>query len=123
MMMYEALGRLRWKAFLEASSADECDSVLDLTKELNEVELNMKLFDIAQQTDSVSVLNWYGPMLWFFAYYRVKYARYLPAYISEMDSLPITHPVISDSFWQLISSHLVVLHQKIPGTTLSQHRT
>ena len=35
---------------------------------------------------------------WFFAYDRVNYARYLPTYISEMDSLPITHPVISDSF-------------------------
>ena len=31
-MMYEALVRLVWKAFLEASSADKCDSVLDLTK-------------------------------------------------------------------------------------------
>ena len=31
-MMYEALVRLRWKALLEASSADECDSALDLAK-------------------------------------------------------------------------------------------
>ena len=35
---------------------------------------------------------------WFFAYVRVIYARYLPAYISEMDSLSITYPAISDSF-------------------------
>ena len=35
---------------------------------------------------------------WVFAYDRVNYARYLPAYISEMDSLSITHPAISDSF-------------------------
>ena len=35
---------------------------------------------------------------WFFAYDRVNYARYLPAYISEMDNLSITHPVICDSF-------------------------
>ena len=35
---------------------------------------------------------------WFFAYDRVNYARYLPAYISEMDSLSITHLAISDSF-------------------------
>ena len=45
-MMYEALGRLRWKTFLEASSADECDYVLDLAKELNEVGPTMKLLDI-----------------------------------------------------------------------------
>ena len=31
-MMYEVLVRLRWKAFLEASCADECDSELDLAK-------------------------------------------------------------------------------------------
>ena len=31
-MMCEAFVRLRWTAFLEASSSDECDSVLDLTK-------------------------------------------------------------------------------------------
>ena len=36
---------------------------------------------------------------WFFAYDRVNYARYLPAYISEMDSLSITHPAISDRFF------------------------
>ena len=35
---------------------------------------------------------------WVFAYDRVNYARYLLAYISEMDSLSITHPAISDSF-------------------------
>ena len=34
---------------------------------------------------------------WFLAYDRVNYAIYLPAYISEMDSLPRTHPAISDS--------------------------
>ena len=43
--MYEALGRFRWKVFLETLSADECDSVLDLANELNEVEPTMKLFD------------------------------------------------------------------------------
>ena len=30
--MYDALVRLRWKAFLQASSADECDFALDLAK-------------------------------------------------------------------------------------------
>ena len=35
---------------------------------------------------------------WFFAYDRVNYARYLPAYVSEMDSFLITHPAISASF-------------------------
>ena len=45
-MMYEALVRLRWKAFLEASRADECDSVLDLAKKMNEVGPTMKLFNI-----------------------------------------------------------------------------
>ena len=34
--MYEALGRLRWKAFLEASSTDESDYVLDSAKELKD---------------------------------------------------------------------------------------
>ena len=47
-MMYGALERLRWIAFLEASSADECDSVLDLATELNEVIPTMNLFDITQ---------------------------------------------------------------------------
>ena len=58
-MMYEALVRLRWKTFLEASSADECDYVLDLTKELNEVGPNMKLFDISQQDRYTSILTMY----------------------------------------------------------------
>ena len=48
-IMSEALVRLRWKAFLEDSSADECDSVLDLTNELNEDGPTMKLFDMTQQ--------------------------------------------------------------------------
>ena len=42
--MIQALGRLIWKAFLEASRADECDSILDVAKELNEVGPIMKLF-------------------------------------------------------------------------------
>ena len=35
---------------------------------------------------------------WFFAYDRVNYARYLPAYISEMENLGKTHPEIEKSF-------------------------
>ena len=144
-MMYEALVRLRWKAFLEASSADECDSALDLAKELNEVGPTMKLFDITQQDRFTAILTMYQSFIererlenptfdywssyidmvqclllflratregdwklhlaslrqilpWFFAYDRVNYARYLPAFISEMDNLSITHPAISDSF-------------------------
>ena len=58
-MMYEALVRLRWKAFLEASSADECDSALDLAKELNEVGQTMKLFDITQQDRFTAILTMY----------------------------------------------------------------
>ena len=58
-MMYEALVRLRWKAFLEASSADECDSALDLAKELNEVGPTMKLFDITQQDRFTAILTMY----------------------------------------------------------------
>ena len=56
-MMYEALVRLRWKAFLEASSADQCDSALDLAKELNEVGPTMKLFDINQQGRFTAILT------------------------------------------------------------------
>ena len=56
---YEALGRLRWKTFLEASSADECDSVLDLAKELNEVRPTMKLFDITQEDRFIAILTLY----------------------------------------------------------------
>ena len=58
-MMYEALVRLTWKAFLEASSADECDSALDLAKELNEVGPTMKLFDITQQDRFTLILTMY----------------------------------------------------------------
>ena len=58
-MMYEVLVRLRWKAFLEVSSADECDSVLDLAKELNEVGPIMKLFDITQQDRITATLTMY----------------------------------------------------------------
>ena len=54
-MLYEVLGRLRGKVFLEASSADECDYVLDLAKELNEVGPTMKLFDFTQQ-DHITVI-------------------------------------------------------------------
>ena len=36
---------------------------------------------------------------WLFTYDRVNYARYLPAYISEMDSLSITYLVIIYSFF------------------------
>ena len=58
-MMYEAFGRLRWKVFLKASSADECDYVLDLAKELNEVGPTMKLFDITQQDGFTTILTMY----------------------------------------------------------------
>ena len=149
-IMYEALVRLIWKAFLEASSADECDSALDLVKEFNEVGPTMNLFDITQQDRITAILTMYQSFIekerlenptfdywssyidmvqclllflratregdwklhlaslrqilpWFSAYDRVNYARYLPAYISEMDSLSITHPAIIDSFWQVIS--------------------
>ena len=59
-MMYEERVRLRWKAFLEASSADECDSALDLAKELDEVGPTMKLFETRpfhSNTDNASVLH------------------------------------------------------------------
>ena len=49
-MMHEALGRLRWKALLESSHADECDSVLDLANELNEVGSTMKLVSLLNRT-------------------------------------------------------------------------
>ena len=141
--MYEAIVRLRWKAFLEA---DECDSVLDVAKELNEVGPTMKLFVITQKYRFTAILTMNQSLIekerfenptfdywssyidmvqglllclratregywklhlallrqilpWFFAYDRVNYARYLPAYISEMDSLSITHPAISDRFF------------------------
>ena len=43
-------------------------------------------------------------LTWFFAYDRANYTtRYLPAYISEMDSLSIIHPAKSDIFWQVMS--------------------
>ena len=58
-MMYEAIVRLRWKALLETSSADECDSALDFTKELNEVRPTMKLFDITQQDRFTAILTMY----------------------------------------------------------------
>ena len=58
-MMYDALVRLRWKTFLEASSADKCDSALDLAKELNEVGPIMKLFDISQQDRFKAILTMY----------------------------------------------------------------
>ena len=58
-MMYEALGRLGWKTFLEASRADECDYVLDLAKELNEVGPTMTLLDITQQNHSTVILTMY----------------------------------------------------------------
>ena len=58
-MMYEVLERRRRKAFLEGLSADECDSVLDLVKELNEVGSTMKLFDITQQDRFTSILTMY----------------------------------------------------------------
>ena len=45
---------------------------------------------------------------WFLAYDRVNYASYLPAYISEMDNLPMTHPAISDSF---LAGYFVVERQ------------
>ena len=59
MMMYETLVRLIWKGLLEASRAYECDSVLDLTKELNEVGPTMKLFDITQQDRFTAILTMY----------------------------------------------------------------
>ena len=31
---------------------------------------------------------------WYFAYDRVNYSRYLPAYLSEMEDLPNSHPLI-----------------------------
>ena len=149
-MMYEVLGRLRWKVFLEALSADECDAVLDLAKELNEVGPDMKLFDITQQDRFTAILKMYQSfsekktlenptfdywslyidmlqdfllflratregdwklhlvalrqiLPWLFGYGRVNYARCFPANISKMDSFPMTHPAISDSFWQAIS--------------------
>ena len=58
-LMCEALGRLRWIAFLEPSSADECDYVLDLANELNEVRPTMKLFDITQQYRLTAILTIY----------------------------------------------------------------
>ena len=57
--MCVALVRLRWKAFLEASTADECDSALDLAKELNEVGPTMKLFDITQPDPFTAILTLY----------------------------------------------------------------
>ena len=57
--MRHLIVRLRWKAFLEASSADECDSALDLAKELNEVGPTMKLFDIIQQDRFTAILTMY----------------------------------------------------------------
>jgi len=34
---------------------------------------------------------------WYFAYDRVNYARYLPAYMAEMENLHITHPFVHES--------------------------
>ena len=131
--MYEALGRLRWIAFLETSSADECDYVLDLGKELSEIGHTMKQFDNTQQDRFRAILTMHQSFIenekienptfncwswdidivrglllflittregdwklhlaslrqicpWFFAPGGVNYARYLPAYIYEMDS-------------------------------------
>ena len=55
----ESLVRLRWKFFLEISCTYECDSVLDFTKELNEVGPTMKLFDITQQDRFTTILTMY----------------------------------------------------------------
>ena len=45
--------------FLAASSLDECDYVLDLAQELNEVGPTMKLFDITQQDRLTAILTMY----------------------------------------------------------------
>jgi hypothetical protein len=39
-----------------------------------------------------------GMLPWFFAYDRINYARYLPAYFAEMKKLELTHPSVFESF-------------------------
>ena len=48
---------------------------------------------------------------WFFAYNHVNYARYLPLYLSEMQTLPTTHPSVAES----ISEHFAVQQQENHG--------
>ena len=144
-LMYEALQRLRWAAYLDASNTTECDAVLDVVRELNDAGPTMMLYDVIQHDRFKTTVEKYesfvekrraenptfdywssyidmvqGLLLfqrgtregdwelhlsslrqllpWFFAYDRMNYARYLPAYISEMERLPESHPTIYNSF-------------------------
>ena len=51
-------------------------------------------------------------LAWYFAYDRINYARYLPAYITEMEKLPVTHESIHQAF---VSGEFVVQRQNNYG--------
>ena len=81
-MMYEAHGRL-------CSGFDYWSSYIDMVQ-------GFLLFPMATREGDGSLRQ---ILPCFFAYDRVNYLRYLTAYISEIDSLPIAHPAISNSYF------------------------
>ena len=144
-LMFEALNRFRWKAFVDSCSDDEKLNVFHVAQNLNSVGPTEKIYEVIEQDDFTEVMDMYDSFVqkersanptfdlwssyidmvqglllllrgtregnwrlhlnslkhilpWFFAYDRINYARYLPAYISEMENLSDTNPEIEEKF-------------------------
>ena len=88
----------------------QCDSVLDLTKELNEVEPTMKLFDITQQDRFTAILTMYQS---FIEKDRLENPTfgYCSSYIDMVQSLLLFIRATREGDWKL---HLAPLRQILP---------
>ena len=144
-LMFEALQRLRWKAFLNNINPDKQADIMKVAMLLNKTGPSEKFKDELTNVSVSDVLDSYASFVekerqsnptfdfwssyidlvetlllyvratregiwelhlsslhsmlpWFFAYDRVNYARYLPAYISEMEKLDRTHQSVNEAF-------------------------
>ena len=71
-----------WKSYLDMVSL-----LLAFIQSTREIKWNLHLECIKE-------------MMWFNAYYRTNYARYLPLYWAEVKNLPNTHPEAHQKFLQ-----------------------
>ena len=99
------------EAFLEASTADECDSVLDLAKELNEVGPTMKLFDITQQDHFTAILTMYQSFIEKEILENPTF-DYRSSHIDMVQGLLLFPRDTREGDWKL---HLASLRQILPG--------
>ena len=81
------------KEILENPTFDYWSSYIDMVQGL------LLFLRATREGDwKLHLASFYQILPWFFAYDRVTYARYFPAYISEMDSFPMTYPATSVKF-------------------------